>query len=926
MMVASLGSQLVGRVTELDAAREALDSARSGQGKLVFVHGEAGIGKTRLCQELKRAQEPGRTQVLAGRADPGDAATMFSALADALRAARRSEPDLWAAVQQRQDALAAVVPELCRSPGRVVVDPPLLFEALLEAVEDAAGDRATLWFLEDLHWADPSTWDFVVYAARRVGLMAVALVVTFRDEELPQSLPWLARFPTLWREPDTVEIGLDRLDGAETRALIQALDPLLPEGAVERITERSAGTPLLVEELVATFGAHPEAVPDVIAMTVRERIRGVDGAVRPVLEAVAVGGPQVDSGLLVRVLPDAPTDAVDQLTTAGLLVATGDAERPAMAFRHPLLWEAVYRDIPLARRRPLHGRFAQAWDEAAPMEPERAARHYELADDPAASLQCLLRGREAVYANVGRAASVALAALDLARRDDRLGEHRADLTRMVIEDLFMAGRWAELEPLVTAQWADRHRLTPPERVWLANVLVFDLVDVGAIARARTIVHEEICRVEAAGFVDGAGLLFAAAGMIAWFSGDSPAAIGLSRRALELAEDPSQALIEVWARMVETFGRYHMDRQRARAVAEHRANAEFAHAAGLTAPEAAALYAMAITSTRLEDQEAVERVGTEAGSVYALVSRVAQAFLHTLEGRPDTAQRLLTRGGAALRHGAPLFAPAVDAVGAHLCLHRGDLDGARRLLDAPSADTEAASSPQWRAGRCGARGWLAWEDSQWEDAVTDLTRSMEATLASCYSGLETGPLMLPLHVDALIRLGRRDHAEHVVDLCGRTYNEPDRFFLAALAGARFRTELTDTATRNADQLARAAPWPWLEALVGCWRAELLGDADRAIAARDTFQAIGAARGVERAHGVLRALGIRAPRDQRRNGELSPRELEVAQLVAEGLSNSAIATRLFLSRSTVTSHISHILTKLGMSSRSQIATWVARQATN
>ncbi len=926
-MGTALRSQLVGRVTELDATREALASARSGKGKLVFVHGEAGIGKTRLCQELRASQDPRRTQVLAGRADPGDTATMFSALADSLRAARRSEPDLWAALQQRQDTLAAVLPELVgRSPGRMVVERALLFEALLEVVEEAAGDRATLWFLEDLHWADPSTWDFVVYAARRVGLMAVALVVTFRDEELPHGLPWLARVPTLRREPDTVEIGLVRLDQAETRALIQALDPLLPAGAVERITERSAGTPLLVEELVATFGCHPEAVPDVIAMTVRERIRRVDAAVRPVLEAVAVGGPQVDSGLLVRVLPDAPADALDQLIAAGLLVAAGDAERPAIAFRHPLLWEAVYRDIPLARRRTLHGRFAQAWDEAAPLEPERAARHYELADDPVASLQCLFRGRKIVYANVGRAASIALAALDLAGRHERLGEHRSDLTRMAIEDLFLAGRWPELEPLVTARWIDRHRLTPSERAWLANVLVIDLFYLGAIARARTIADEEIRRVDAAGRVEGAGLLFAHAGFVAWFSGDSPAALRLARRALELTDDASQALVGIRARTVETLARHHMDRQRARAIAEHRANAELAHAAGLTAPESSALSAMAVTSTRLDDQEAVERAATEAGSVYALVSRVAQAFLHTFEGRPDTAQRLLTRGGAALRHAAPLFAPAVDTVGAHLCLHRGDLDGARQLLNTPSADTEAASAPQWRARFCGARGWLAWEDSQWEDAVTELTRSMDAALASSYGGLETGPLMLPLQVDALIRLDRRDDAEHVVDLCGRTYHEPDRFFLAALAAARFRIEPTDTTGRDAEQRARTAPWPWLDALVGCWCAELLGDAAKAIAAHDMFHAIGATRGVERAQGVLRALGIRTPRDQRREGELSPRELEVAQLVAQGLSNPAIATRLFLSRSTVSSHISHILTKLGMSSRSQIATWVAHHAPN
>jgi len=196
--------------------------------------------------------------------------------------------------------LAAVVPELLgRSPGRMVVERALLFEALLEVVEEAAGDRVTAWLLEDLHWADPSTLDFVVYAARRVGLMALALVVTFRDEDLPQGLEWSTRFPTLWREPDTVEIVLDRLDHAETRALIQALDPLLPVGAVERITERTAGTPLLVEKLVATFGA--------------------TGRLKPV-------GPRP-----ARL----PAHALDVLTVAGLLVAAGDIERPAVGALAP---------------------------------------------------------------------------------------------------------------------------------------------------------------------------------------------------------------------------------------------------------------------------------------------------------------------------------------------------------------------------------------------------------------------------------------------------------------------------------------------------------------------------------------------------------------------------------------------------------------
>jgi len=124
---------------------------------------------------------------------------------------------------------------------------------------------------------------------------------------------------------------------------------------------------------------------------------------------------------------------------------------------------------------------------------------------------------------------------------------------------------------------------------------------------------------------------------------------------------------------------------------------------------------------------------------------------------------------------------------------------------------------------------------------------------------------------------------------------------------------------------AAPWPWLHALVGCWRGEFLQDAGAAEDARRRFEAIGAQLGVQRAEAVLRRLGARLPRRERSAGTLSPREMEVADLVAEGLSNPAIARRLYLSRTTVTSHVGHILTKLGFSSRAQIAAWAAQRRT-
>lgn len=185
------------------------------------------------------------------------------------------------------------------------------------------------------------------------------------------------------------------------------------------------------------------------------------------------------------------------------------------------------------------------------------------------------------------------------------------------------------------------------------------------------------------------------------------------------------------------------------------------------------------------------------------------------------------------------------------------------------------------------------------------------------------MLLPLQVDALLRLSNRREATEAIE--GGTFSDriSERFFAAALSAARFRLDPSIESADEADRLAVTARWPWLRALVGLWRGELLGDADSARVARDLFEEVGARRGVERAEAVLRGLGVRISRITSRVRDVTGREMEVAELVAEGLSNPAIARRLFLSRPTVASHVAHILTKLGFSSRAQIAAWVAEQ---
>ncbi len=915
---------LVGRAQQLDAALDAISAARDGRGRVVLVHGEAGIGKTRLCHEVRLRLDRRAIELITGRAGPGDAGMSYSALADSLRAARRSGAAFWAAAGSRAETLAAVVPELAQqgSVASALVDRPVVYEALLDVVEEAAVDRATVWFMEDLHWADPATLAFVEYAARRVGDMSLVLVVTTRDEDLPADTH--ARLLQLSRDPEVLALALERLDDADTRAMVGAIAPELPAPAIDRVAGRSAGNPLLVEELLALGGDLSAGIPDIVRAAVRERTARLAADDRTVLEAAAALGPRFDVDQLLKTAPIDPSRAGEQLTGGGLLVAADDPAGEVLAFWHPLVWEAVYNDIPLPRRRQLHARIAATLEAQDPqVQPESLARHHELADDPDAALETLLVARKAIGGNVGRAASLARTALDLARRHPPLHERVNELARLAVNDLFLAGRWTELEPLVSELWPTRHTMPAEARAWLANAAVMDVLFLGEVARARATADDEVAYVETAGDSSGAGLLFAQAAFLAYFSGDFAVARDRSERAVAVARSSGDAEATARAQLVHVLARRRLGHPRSHAIADLRDNAALARSAGLGVGEANALFVTAYMSLRDADFAAAEDVGAAAGTWYALLAQVLHGLLHVLEGRPDRAEALLARAGAEVRHGIPTLGLAVDVAEAHLFLHRGEMDHARGLLDRPSAAPEAMLIPMLRSGHAGARGWLAWEEQHFGDAADAFAESSASCLAGGgYDIIDTGPLMLPLQTDSLVRLDRAAEAQQAIEGCVAADPEPDRFTVAAVAAARFRLAPSGDAADAADRAAAAAPWPWLEALVGCWRGEFLVDAGAVARARDRFDAIEALRGVERADAVLDSLGRRAgSRAPAGPQQLSPRELEVAELVTEGLTNSAIAARLFVSRATVSSHVTHILTKLGFTSRAQIAAWIA-----
>jgi len=148
----------------------------------------------------------------------------------------------------------------------------VLFETLLDTVADAAEDRAALWILEDIQWAEDATWEFVKYAARRVSDLSLMLVATYRDEEIRAGHPRWPDLVRLKKESSVSALTLKRLDENDAKRLLVSIAPELDDQIVTQIIERGAGTPLLLEELASLAISPGELppVPAIMQVTVRE--------------------------------------------------------------------------------------------------------------------------------------------------------------------------------------------------------------------------------------------------------------------------------------------------------------------------------------------------------------------------------------------------------------------------------------------------------------------------------------------------------------------------------------------------------------------------------------------------------------------------------------------------------------------------------
>jgi DNA-binding SARP family transcriptional activator len=430
------GYPLVGRDRERTRLLGAYDSIRS-DGLVVVIEGEAGIGKSRLAEELAKHSRDNSATVVATRCHEGEAGIAYAVIGEVLQqlpsrqVMKSSEAALLEAARLVPELAMDAAPEPASDPGA----PARFHEGLREVITTGlAGPVPGVMLVDDLHWADSASLEVLGYIARRLEATPVCIVVAWRPEEAVGrgELMHLAEGATRAMTVTPERLGLDdvrTLVGAGTTADV---DPLAP-----RLHEESEGLPLFVVEYLSALSSTGEdwSMPAGIVGLLRSRLARVDELARQVLGSAAVIDRTFDFETVWRISGRSEleaVDALDHLVSHGLVDprAQGEPGSPTFDFSHHKIKELVYADMSPARRRVLHRRAADAM-RAAGAPPASIAGHYRAGgmEREAAELYAAA-GEEAgsLYANREAVqhfeSALALGHPDVAGIHERIGDLR----------------------------------------------------------------------------------------------------------------------------------------------------------------------------------------------------------------------------------------------------------------------------------------------------------------------------------------------------------------------------------------------------------------------------------------------------------------------------------------------------------------------
>jgi predicted ATPase/DNA-binding CsgD family transcriptional regulator len=959
----------VGREEELCWLQDRLEDARRGRGNLIFLAGEAGVGKSRLIAEVAtRAQQAG-ARVLEGKCSFFETALPYAPFIEAFRGLLHActPSQITALLGPHTSEVVKLLPELAKRLRGVVPSPLLgpaeeksrLFESLYLVLSRVAAELPLILALEDIHWADPASLELLHFLARRLRRDRWLVLATYRPGELPYGEGMSQLRQELVRERRVQELTVKPLNASETGDLINrvlgARGPA-PDGLIAWIFRLGEGNPFFTEEILrsivdgsgdAGVSLDPTSISGVVVPpTVREmimtRVSRLTPDARRVLSAAAILGRAFELEALQHV-SQLTGEVFSQASTALLLtqLVGADHASPRYSFRHSLIREVVMQHLAPDVRRALHRRAGEFLEtRTSPVAaPQVLAHHFHAAGDPDKTIQ---------YATAAASEASSVYAHDEAAR----------FFGLVLEALppgATATRLAAAEGLGDALF----KAAAFDRALDAFVAMLECATTAGMRREMARAYRKLGQVEEAQ---------AGRGFDSWEKGlallaeiDDPAEeaairqvtasarfrIGQYGRALVDARAAVAAAVRSGAPMALSQAYLslalllEMVGQHNEVTAYTRQALALARQAGDREAELRALNNGGIFAMEDADfgsaRDALERgyaLAREYGALrLSWVASTSLSLLAFVDGRWDEAEAMAREVTTRILEQSKRYWPILTATTAlgTVLVHRG------RFLEAESLLQKVCRVPELFYSVVLARNALATLELKRGNVAASKTLLEEAWKiieTTEYGGSgKTETLLLLTEVS--LQLDDAAAARSWLEEAVRAANGYRRLVPAIL---RVRGEVAahegnlDAAIDHYEaglEHPATPPQPYQEALLryhlgACLlRRSRPGERQAARAhlthALAILDRLGAKPAADAVRQALHRIGGRAPSGR----ALTEREREVLSLLTQGLSNAAIAGRLSISQRTAEVHVNHILTKLNLATRAEAASWAVRE---